>query len=202
MRVFPADHTARPPMVGPADGGDRSGIVAVPSAARITPRGVIFRERRPNPLVGDGLPRAVRDDRAVTSAACCSADERFFAHVRNDRSAITLTLQGDLDLAARAELRHVLEVALARAVAGNRQCVVDMAGVSYIDGAALRAVAVTAGHARDGGGRFVLVRPAPVVRRMLALSGYEVEVVDPRRTPIAHAMGEVAAARGESPRTG
>ena len=42
VRFFPAGHTARPPLVGPADGGDRNGIVAMLGAARITPRGMIF----------------------------------------------------------------------------------------------------------------------------------------------------------------
>jgi len=85
----------------------------------------------------------------------------------DDRGAITIVLRGDLDIVNRSWLaRHLAETMKQQ----PRRLVVDMAGVGFADSAALRLI-VRAGQLLPDGGRPVISRPRPVVRRVLQITG-------------------------------
>jgi anti-sigma B factor antagonist len=87
----------------------------------------------------------------------------------------TVVVAGDLDAATMS----VLSARLAQVIAGRpRRLVFDLAQVGFIDCAATRLI-ISAGVLLPDGGRPVLRRPSPAVRRILDLTnlgdGCEVE---------------------------
>lgn len=79
----------------------------------------------------------------------------------------TLVISGDLDAAAVPVLSARLAQVL---VSGPRRLVIDLAQVGFIDCAATRLI-ISAGGFLAGGGRLVLRRPSPAVRRLLDITG-------------------------------
>jgi anti-anti-sigma factor len=78
-----------------------------------------------------------------------------------------LTLVGDLDFAAHADLEAQV-VALAEA---GRPVVVDCAGITFLDSMGLRALLAGLLAAQKAGQAFILAAPSPPVLRVLELSG-------------------------------
>lgn len=80
---------------------------------------------------------------------------------------VVVALAGELDLATA----QVAEEELSRAEASQELIVLDLSGVSFIDSTGLRLMIAADRRARERGGAFVIVHPAPQVRRLLDLSG-------------------------------
>jgi anti-sigma B factor antagonist len=95
-------------------------------------------------------------------------------HVAHGTAVLRVT--GDLDLTSRPLLAERLSAALAT---GPRRLVLDLAGAGFMDAGSARVVA-SAGEFLPDGARLVIRRPNPVVRRVLALTGYDsgCEIVD------------------------
>jgi anti-anti-sigma factor len=86
-----------------------------------------------------------------------------------DGGTITIVLRGDLDIVNRSWLaRHLAEAMKQQ----PRRLVFDMAQVGFADSAALRLI-VRAGQLLPDGGRPVIRRPPPVVRRVLQITGLD-----------------------------
>ena len=77
----------------------------------------------------------------------------------------TLCLKGELDLATAPVLEDILDGALD----GDRDLVVDLSALTFMDAAGLRAFAKAASGLR-GRAKMVLRSPSGVVRRVLELS--------------------------------
>jgi anti-anti-sigma factor len=78
-----------------------------------------------------------------------------------------VVIRGELDLTTKPFLcRHLARIRDAR----SRRLVFDMSGVDFIDCAAARLIAST-GRFLPEGGRPVIRRPSPVVRKLLELTG-------------------------------
>jgi anti-sigma B factor antagonist len=88
-----------------------------------------------------------------------------------DGAVCTLILNGDLDIsAASGFLQH------ASRVVGDRtgRLVLDLAGVTFLDCSGLRTLAIAAGFA-PGGCPVIIRSLSPAVRRILALTGLNLE---------------------------
>ena len=84
-----------------------------------------------------------------------------------DNGEVTLTPDGELDLAAAPDL----EARLAEAESRDPKLItVDMAAVGFIDSTGLRVLLGAAARARDGGWRFQISAPAEQVSKLLALT--------------------------------
>jgi anti-anti-sigma factor len=82
---------------------------------------------------------------------------------------IIIVLSGDLDIVSRSWLaRHLAETMKKQ----PQHLVVDMAEVSFADSAAVRLI-VRTGQLLPDGGRPVISRPPPVVRRVLQITGLD-----------------------------
>jgi anti-sigma B factor antagonist len=91
-----------------------------------------------------------------------------FRHTVTDEGDHTLlTLSGDLDFAAHADL----EAQLVSLVETGRAVVVDCSGITFLDSMGLRALVAGLVAAEDAGQRFELAAPSPPVLRVLDLSG-------------------------------
>ena len=90
--------------------------------------------------------------------------------------AAWLTLAGELDLAALAQLREALE-----ATRGCTDVVVDASGVGFIDWCALLPLVLAARAATRAGGRWRLREPSPALVRLIALC--DLEEALPTATP-------------------
>jgi anti-anti-sigma factor len=75
----------------------------------------------------------------------------------------TLHPRGEVDMATGAAFRRALE----HAIGTDRDLVVDLSELTFIDAAGLRALARAAGRAD----RLTLVRPNPHLARLLRLAG-------------------------------
>lgn len=96
-------------------------------------------------------------------------DHRNSFTVRSEQRGhvVHLHIRGDLDMATSP----VLEGWLAGAEAnGNTSIIVDLENVAFMDATGLRIFLRAAERARRSGRRFVLVRPPPVVRKVLQIT--------------------------------
>ncbi|MEU4566672.1 STAS domain-containing protein [Micromonospora sp. NPDC023956] len=90
--------------------------------------------------------------------------------IRPGRGCTVLEVRGELDMATSPQLREGLQ----RLVdAGDRQVVVDMAGVGFMDSSALGALVVTFKALRDVGGRLSLAAVQPPVRNVLTVTSVD-----------------------------
>jgi len=95
-----------------------------------------------------------------TAEAC-----RFDIAVARADGEVRLTLQGEIDLAARDDLDYAVDLALGDA----HRLVLDMRDVSFLDSTGIGALA----RAVRGGARVSLLNPRPSVRRVLELTGID-----------------------------
>jgi anti-anti-sigma factor len=87
---------------------------------------------------------------------------------RRDDSVLTITLEGELDLAAVPEL----EDAIAEALTGREPLIVlDLADLAFIDSTGLRLLLGLRGAVGERGGRLLLARVSDPVRRLLHITG-------------------------------
>ncbi|MBM0202532.1 STAS domain-containing protein [Micromonospora sp. NPDC051227] len=90
--------------------------------------------------------------------------------VRPGRSCTVLEVRGELDMATSPQLREGLQ----RLVdAGDRQVVVDLAGVGFMDSSALGALVLMFKAFRDVGGRLCLAAVQPAVRSVLTITSVD-----------------------------
>ncbi|HEX4493876.1 MAG TPA: STAS domain-containing protein [Acidimicrobiia bacterium] len=75
----------------------------------------------------------------------------------------TIRMSGEIDVEGRDDLAEILE----SFVGAHHRIVLDMAGVTAFDEAALRVIVEAAQWAADERGSLVIRNPSPVVRRLL-----------------------------------
>ncbi|MFI7080389.1 STAS domain-containing protein [Micromonospora sp. NPDC049903] len=93
---------------------------------------------------------------------------------RSGQGCTVVQVQGDLDMATSPQLRDTLQKLID---AGDRQVVVDMAGVGFMDSSALGALVVTFKSLRAVDGRLSLAAVQPGVRRVLSITSVD-RVID------------------------
>lgn len=94
--------------------------------------------------------------------------------VRPGRGCTVVEVRGELDMATAPQLREGLQQLVD---AGDRQVVLDMAGVGFIDSSALGALVVTFKSLRDVGGQLRLAAVRPAVRGVLRITSVD-RVID------------------------
>jgi anti-sigma B factor antagonist len=92
----------------------------------------------------------------------------FKAAVVAGQAGPVVVLSGEADLRSAARLNELLTAQLA---AGTLRLLVDASGLSFADSASVRALVLAGRRLRERGGVLVLVRPQPVVLRVLELLG-------------------------------
>ncbi|WP_406070539.1 STAS domain-containing protein [Micromonospora sp. NBC_01638] len=89
---------------------------------------------------------------------------------RPGRDCTVLEVRGELDMATAPQLRESLQ----RLVdAGDRQVIVDLAEVGFMDSSALGALVVMFKTLRDVGGRLSLAAAQPAVRSVLTVTSVD-----------------------------
>lgn len=92
----------------------------------------------------------------------------FRVTIESVEGASLIRIGGDLDKSTAAELtRH-----LSAARGSTSTILVDLANVSFMDSAGLKALAAESDAALAGGGTLFVVRPSLAVRRVITLMGY------------------------------
>ncbi len=90
------------------------------------------------------------------------------ATVRPGPDGTSVSLAGEIDIAARDEV----VAALASAVAGTAgTVVVDLSAVTFMDSTGIGCLARAGRDLQAGGRRLLLARPTAVVRRVLEIAG-------------------------------
>lgn len=90
--------------------------------------------------------------------------------VRPGRGCPVLKVRGELDMATSPQLREGLQQLID---AGDRQVVVDLAEVGFMDSSALGALVVTFKALREAGGRLCLAAVQPAVRGVLTVTSVD-----------------------------
>jgi anti-sigma B factor antagonist len=86
------------------------------------------------------------------------------------RPAVVLAVAGEVDIATWPKLVRQLHALMD---AGERQVVVDMSAVEFIDASGIGALVGAASMARDAGGTIALTRPSCAVLRLLDIMGLD-----------------------------
>nr|WP_239542312.1 STAS domain-containing protein [Micromonospora terminaliae] len=94
--------------------------------------------------------------------------------VRPGRGCTVLEVGGELDMATSPQLREGLQQLVD---AGDRQVVVDMAEVGFMDSSGLGTLVVMFKALRDVGGRLCLAAVQPVVHSVLTVTSVD-QVID------------------------
>ncbi len=90
--------------------------------------------------------------------------------VRPGRGCTVLEVRGELDMATSPHLRDGLQQLID---AGDRQVVVDLAGVGFMDSSALGALVVMFKALREAGGRLSLAAAQPAVHTVLTVTSVD-----------------------------
>lgn len=90
--------------------------------------------------------------------------------VRSGRGCTVLEVHGELDMATSPQLRDGLQQLVD---AGDRQVVVDLAGVGFMDSSALGALVLIFKAMREVGGRLSLAAVQPTVRSVLTVTSVD-----------------------------
>jgi anti-sigma B factor antagonist len=85
---------------------------------------------------------------------------------RQERGAVVVSFQGEVDLEHSPRARQVLLASLA----GARAVLVDLSGVSYIDSSGVASLVEAFQAARKQNTRFALAEVNPAARRVLELA--------------------------------
>lgn len=80
-----------------------------------------------------------------------------------------VTLRGEIDLAAKDELRRRFE----NAITPGRRLVIDLTEVSFMDSSGIEALCVARRRAIRAGGSVLLRGPSPIVLRTLEIAGVD-----------------------------
>jgi anti-sigma B factor antagonist len=86
-----------------------------------------------------------------------------YLSTRDSESRMVVELRGDLDVTDAASIAHALITAAAR----DREIIVDLAGLEFMDSSGLAALVLARRHARQAGGDLVLAGPQRQVLRIL-----------------------------------
>jgi anti-anti-sigma factor len=89
---------------------------------------------------------------------------------RSAAGAVVIVLDGRIDTSGAAALDDTLR---ARLEANEHRIVLDLAGVQYVNSAALRSLAEAILTCREHGGDLKLVALQPRVRRVLQIVGFD-----------------------------
>lgn len=89
---------------------------------------------------------------------------------RPGRGCTVLEVRGEIDMATAPQLRDGLQRLID---AGDRQVVVDLAGVGFLDSSALGALVVMFKALRDLGGRLCLAAVQPAVHSVLTVTSVD-----------------------------
>jgi anti-sigma B factor antagonist len=109
--------------------------------------------------------------------------------VRPGRGCAVLEVRGEVDMATSPQLRDGLQ----RLVdAGDRQVVVDLAGVGFMDSSGLGALVMMFKALRDVGGRLCLAAVQPAVHNVLTVTSVD---------RVIHIYDSVQAAEADGPST-
>jgi anti-sigma B factor antagonist len=90
--------------------------------------------------------------------------------IRPGRGCTVVEVRGDLDMATSPQLRDSLQRLIG---AGDRQVVVDLAGVGFLDSSALGALVTIFKTVRAADGRLCLAAAQPAVRRVLRITSVD-----------------------------
>jgi anti-anti-sigma factor len=122
--------------------------------------------------ITDPFPADRARIRAQADALDTAMRLRVAMSTRECAGRVVVALSGEVD-AANAEGIGALITTVAARVP---RLIVDLTGLKFIDCAGVRALAATARQARQAGGGLVLAAPAPLVLRMLDLTGLITDV--------------------------
>ncbi|WP_239163529.1 STAS domain-containing protein [Paractinoplanes rishiriensis] len=89
---------------------------------------------------------------------------------RPGRGCTVVEVRGDLDMATTPHLREELQLLVD---AGDRQVVVDMAGVGFMDSSGLGTLVVIFKALREVGGRLCLAAVQPAVHSVLRITSVD-----------------------------
>jgi anti-sigma B factor antagonist len=92
----------------------------------------------------------------------------FGGSVTRADDVVTLSLQGEADLAARERMQQLLDEALAT---GAAKVVVECSRLNYLESACLRILIQAHAHAAAEGRVLVVDRASGIVQRVLELAG-------------------------------
>lgn len=87
--------------------------------------------------------------------------------VRRQHGLVTISLEGELDLASIDAAQEVAE----ELTAEGPTLVFDLEKLEFIDSTGLRLLGTLQKKAKDGGGRLLLGRISPAVRRVIHIAG-------------------------------
>jgi anti-sigma B factor antagonist len=116
---------------------------------------------------------------------------------RSEGGALTLAIEGELDLATAPKVREPLERAIE---AGTRQVVIDMLGCGFIDSTGLGVLLHAAKRLEEDGGAMALVCVDDQIKRLLELTMIDrtIPVFATREKALAEISGTAAAEGGGS----
>ena len=112
---------------------------------------------------------------------CCPRAALTAEFLGSGAAAAPLAVHGEIDSDNVDHLAHLLSAACA---ASPGRLVIDMAGVTFLGSAGIRALMIAQAGAEADGGQLVLRDPRPLVHRVLELSGL-LEVFDLPARPSA-----------------
>lgn len=95
--------------------------------------------------------------------------------VEVDGTVVTVTAAGDIGFEATAEVRGLLQTALAQP--GITAVILDLNGVTFLDSSALGVLVAARKSADQHGTQFGLARPGPMVTMVLQITGLYDELV-------------------------
>jgi anti-anti-sigma factor len=117
--------------------------------------------------------------------------------VNAGRDAAYLYLAGELDIATTPQLERELREPQSQA----RLVVIDLRGLAFIDSSGVHAIADAGTRIRQRGHRMLLLRGAPDIDRVFALTGSSADIVDvdfQRVEPSVEALTPLVAAEAAS----
>ena len=88
-------------------------------------------------------------------------------NVTDSEEAITIKVEGEIDLYSSPELRSAINQAVPK---GRRAVRIDLGGVAYMDSSGVATLVEGLRHAGDKGVEFVLIAPSSSVMKVLQLS--------------------------------
>jgi anti-sigma B factor antagonist len=94
--------------------------------------------------------------------------EEFRISVRDDDSTVTVTVEGEVDVATAPALRDELYRLIDR---GTKAIVVDLGGMEFIDSTGLGVFVGALKRSREGGGELELRSLRPAARKIFDITG-------------------------------